>query len=65
MKIKGKKLIISSSNKVEKPKTSCKYSETKRVKQVHRVIPNLKHKLLSSESTIGKLTYQNKQLKTE
>ena len=37
---------------IDKPKTGCKYSETKKVKQVHSVIPNLKHKLLSSESTI-------------
>ena len=50
---------------VHKPKTSCRYNETKKVKQVHSVIPNLKHKLLSSESTIRKLTYQNKPLKTE
>ena len=35
------------------------------MKQVRSVIPNLKHRLLSSESTIRKLTYQNKQLKTE
>ena len=50
---------------VYKTKTSCQYSETKKVKQVHSVIPNLKHKLFSSESTIRKLTYQNKQFKTE
>ena len=36
----------------------------KNVKQVHNVIPNLKHKMLS-ESTIRKLRYQNKQLKIE
>ena len=50
---------------VDKPKTSCKYSETKKVIEVHSVIPNLKHKLLSSESTVRKLKYQNKRLKTE
>ena len=38
-----------------KPKTSCN-SETKKVKQVHSVIPNLKHNLLSSEPTVIKLT---------
>ena len=37
------------------PKTNCKYSETKKVKQVHSAIPNL-----SSESIIRKLTNQNK-----
>ena len=37
----------------------------KKVKHVHNVIPNLKHKLLSSESIIGKLTYQNKKRKTQ
>ena len=36
-----------------------------KVKHVHNVIPNLKHKLLSSESIIGKLTYQNKKPKTQ
>ena len=50
---------------VGNPKATCKYRETKKVKQVHSVIPNLKHKLLSSESTIRKMTNQNKQLKTE
>ena len=42
----------SLATEVDKPKTSCKYNETKKVKQVHSVIPNLKHKFLSSESTI-------------
>ena len=39
---------------VYRPKTSC-----------NSVIANLKHKLLSSESTIRKLKYQIKQLKNE
>ena len=37
----------------------------KQVRQVYSAIPNLKHKLLSSEKAIRKLTYQIKQLKTE
>ena len=37
----------------------------KNAKQVHSVIPNLKHKLLSSESSMRKLRHQNKQLKFE
>ena len=40
----------SLETEVDKAETSRKYSETKEVKQVHSVIPNLKHKLLSSES---------------
>ena len=44
----------------DKPKTSCKYSETKKAKQVLSDIPDLKHKLLSSESTIRKLTWKSK-----
>ena len=50
---------------VGNPKATCKYRETKKVKQVHSVIPNLKHKLLSSESTLRKLTHQHKQRKTK
>ena len=48
-----------------KPKASCKYSETKKLKQVHSVITNLKHKLLFLQPAIRKLTHQNKQLKAE
>ena len=59
------KINWSLLTKVDKPKTSCKYSETKKLKQVHSVIPNLKHKLLASESTIRKSTYKKKQIKTE
>ena len=49
---------------VDKRITSFKYSETKKIKQVHSVSPNLKHKLVSSESAIRKSTYQNKNLKS-
>ena len=59
------KINWSLLTKVDKPKTSCKYNETKKLTQLHSVIPNLKHKLLSSESTIRKSTYKNKQIKTE
>ena len=41
------KLSLVKEAKNYQPKTSCKYSETKKVKQVHRVIPDLKHELLS------------------
>ena len=35
------KKISSVVTEVDKPKTSCNYSETKKVKQFHSVIPNL------------------------
>ena len=46
-------------------KNQLQFRETKKAKRVHSDISNLTDKLLSSETTLGKSTYQHKKIKSD